>query len=112
MIALLFAFCCTRPVDDLSVYELGPAETELSVGYEGGECSTRVLSNGDFTVTLPEDAQSRNERVVGEALLATETKNEFYQYFRRTMGVQEGGNLYKAVRGEYDRLQKALAETL
>ena len=57
MIALLFAFCCTRPVDDLSVYELGPAETELSVGYEGGECSTRVLSNGDFTVTLPEDAQ-------------------------------------------------------
>ncbi|MBQ7063636.1 MAG: hypothetical protein IJM90_01910 [Firmicutes bacterium] len=62
--------------------------------------------------TLPEDAQSRNERVVGEALLATETKNEFYQYFRRTMGVQEGGNLYKAVRGEYDRLQKALAETL
>lgn len=54
--AALLALCCTRLSDDTSIYELGPVDTELSVGYEGGECGTQILSNGDFTVSIPEDA--------------------------------------------------------
>lgn len=48
--------CCTRIYDDTSVYELGPVDPRLSVGYEGGECGTKILSNGDFTISIPEDA--------------------------------------------------------
>lgn len=47
---------CTRLSDDTSIYELGPVNPEISVGYEGGECGTKVLSNGDFTVSIPDDA--------------------------------------------------------
>lgn len=47
---------CTRLSDDTSIYELGPVDQEISVGYEGGECSTKVLSNGNFTVSIPDDA--------------------------------------------------------
>lgn len=52
----LSVLCCTRISDDTSIYELGPADPELSIGYEGGECATTILSNGDFTVSIPEDA--------------------------------------------------------
>lgn len=50
------ALCCTRVSDDTSVYELGPVDTQLTVGYEGGECGTNILSNGEFTISIPEDA--------------------------------------------------------
>lgn len=65
----LAVLCCTRLSDDLSIYELGPVETQLSVGYEGGECGTKILSNGDFTISIPEDAdwihfQSSAERTL------------------------------------------------
>lgn len=52
----LAVLCCTRVSDDTTIYELGPVSSELVIGYEGGECSTEVLSNGDFTVTIPEEA--------------------------------------------------------
>ena len=48
--------CCTRIYDDASIYELGPVDTQLSVGYEGGECGTKILSNGEFTISIPENA--------------------------------------------------------
>lgn len=52
----LTVLCCKGITDDTSIYELGPVDTQLSVGYEGGECGTTILSNGDFTISLPEDA--------------------------------------------------------
>lgn len=52
----LAVFGCTRLPDDTSIYELGPVDQEISVGYEGGECGTEVLSNGDFTISIPEEA--------------------------------------------------------
>ncbi len=52
----LAALGCTRLSDDASIYELGPVEQEISMGYEGGECGTKVLSNGDFTVSIPMEA--------------------------------------------------------
>lgn len=56
LFAAIAVLGCTRLSDDTSIYELGAVDTHLSVGYEGGECSTEVLSNGDFTITIPEDA--------------------------------------------------------
>lgn len=52
----LAAVCCTGIFDDTSIYELGPVDTEISVGYQGGDCSTQVLSNGAFSVSIPDDA--------------------------------------------------------
>lgn len=51
----LAALCCTRLSDDMSIYELGPVDSQLAVGYEGGECGTKILSNGEFTISIPED---------------------------------------------------------
>lgn len=56
LVFALAVLCCTRISDDTSIYELGPVDTQLRVGYEGGECGTTILSNGDFTITLPEEA--------------------------------------------------------
>ena len=56
MSVVLAAVCCTRVYDDTSIYELGPVDTELIVGYQGGDCSTQVLSNGSFTVSIPDEA--------------------------------------------------------
>lgn len=50
------AIACTQISDDTSIYELGPQDTQLNVGYEGGECSTMILSNGAFTISIPEEA--------------------------------------------------------
>lgn len=51
----LAVICCSPISDDTSIYELGPVSTELNVGYEGGECGTDILSNGEFTITIPEE---------------------------------------------------------
>ena len=50
------AICCSPVSDDTSIYELGPVSSELSVSYEGGECGTDILSNGEFSITIPEEA--------------------------------------------------------
>lgn len=52
----LSVLCCTRISDDTAIYELGPVDAQLSIGYEGGECGTGILSNGEFTISIPEDA--------------------------------------------------------
>ncbi len=57
IIAFALAVICCSPVsDDTTIYELGPVSSELSVGYEGGECETDILSNGEFSITIPEEA--------------------------------------------------------
>lgn len=61
---------------------------------------------------LPEGNQTVNEKMVAEAILGTESKNEFYQFLRRALGTKKGGDLYHQVRGDYDRLIAALEKNL
>ena len=56
-----------------------------------------------------DEAQMKHEKVIAQALLTTKAKNEFYQFFRRALGVQAGGDLYRAVRGDYEKLKAASA---
>ncbi|MBQ6239899.1 MAG: hypothetical protein IJK56_05980 [Firmicutes bacterium] len=61
---------------------------------------------------LPEGDQTTDEKMIAEAILATESKNEFYQFLRRALGTKKGGDLYHLVRGDYDRLIAALEKNL
>lgn len=56
-----------------------------------------------------DENQTKYEKVIGQALLTTNTKNEFYQYFRKVLGIQNGGNLYHAIRSDYDKLKAAVS---
>lgn len=56
-----------------------------------------------------DEEQKKYDKVVAQAILSTKAKNEFYQFFRRTLGVQKGGDLYRAVRGDYEKLKAAAA---
>lgn len=56
-----------------------------------------------------DESQIKHEKVIAQALLTTKAKNEFYQFFRRALGVQAGGDLYRAVRGDYEKLKAASA---
>lgn len=55
------------------------------------------------------EEQKKYDKVVAQAILSTKAKNEFYQFFRRALGVQKGGDLYRAVRGDYEKLKAAAA---
>lgn len=50
------ALSCSRISDDTAIYELGPVDTQLNMGYEGGECGTQILANGEFTISIPDEA--------------------------------------------------------
>ena len=58
-----------------------------------------------------DETQTKYEKVIGQALLTTKTKNEFYQFFRKVLGIQTGGNLYHAIRGDYEKLKTAVGVT-
>lgn len=54
---------------------------------------------------LPEELK-QFENSISEALKTTTGKNDFYQFFRRTLGRVNGGNLYHAIRDDYEKLVK------
>lgn len=75
---------------------------QIEVSAELLERISKVLAG--HTEVTPEQT-----KVIGQALLSTQAKNEFYQFFRRALGVQVGGELYHMVRGDYEKLKAAAA---
>ena len=73
------------------------------------EVSAELLERISKVLTGHTEVTSEQTKVIGQALLSTQAKNEFYQFFRRALGVQTGGELYHVVRGDYEKLKAAAA---
>ena len=73
------------------------------------EVSAELLERISKVIAGHTEVTSEQTKVIGQALLSTQAKNEFYQFFRRALGVQTGGELYHVVRGDYEKLKAAAA---
>lgn len=73
------------------------------------EVSAELLERISKVLTGHTEVTPEQIKVIGQALLSTQAKNEFYQFFRRALGVQTGGELYHMVRGDYEKLKAAAA---
>ena len=73
------------------------------------EVSAELLERISKVLAGHTEVTSEQTKVIGQALLSTQAKNEFYQFFRRALGVQTGGELYHVVRGDYEKLKAAAA---
>lgn len=97
-----------RPRKDAAA--VSQAKTEKKREYKQMEVPQEFLErvHGIVEGHMSEE-QKKYDKVVAQAILSTKAKNEFYQFFRRALGVQKGGDLYRAVRGDYEKLKAAAA---
>ncbi len=90
--------------------EASKAKTEKKREYKQVEVPQEFLERVHGIVEgHTSEEQKKYDKVVAQAILSTKAKNEFYQFFRRALGVQKGGDLYRAVRGDYEKLKAAAA---
>ena len=78
------------------------AEKEVSVVKDYKEVEkrvTEVMSAAGFTLEPEENA------LIAKALVSSSTKNQFYQFFRKTRGEAAGREFYLKIRGQYENLK-------